>query len=422
MEWFSQFSTYLQGLIIDLGFTLKSAIYTVESVYFLFTILIYFIVDSIVVKYVKAYIKKIADKSKTDIDNYLFDNKVFSYFLHILTIYLWLILIDILVVDFVLLHNLVVIVLKLYMDYYMVRGFIAIFNSVNDIYNSRQQDHKKSIKSYIQVFQLLAIVIGVLVAISIIVSKDISFLLTGIGAFAAVLMLIFKDTILGFVGGIQINANNMLELGDWISVPDAGADGVVIDISLTTVKVQNWDKTISTIPTYSLVSNTFHNWRGMEESGGRRIKRYINIDIHSIKFLKDSELDSLKSIRLLSDYLNKKEDELREYNEKLGIKGEFTNGRHQTNIGVFRAYIEMYLMEKKEINTDMTFLVRQLQSTEKGLPLEIYVFSKIQDWADYEAIQADIFDHLFAIIPEFGLTVFQNPSGADIQSLILSKK
>jgi miniconductance mechanosensitive channel len=418
MEWLSELNIYLQGLFADFGFSAKYAVYTIESIYFVFSILLYLLVDTVVVKYVKKYIKKFADKSKSNIDNYLFDNKVFAYFLHIITIYVWLIFVELVLVEFDLLRTLVVIALKLYMDYYMVRGIIAIFNSINDIYNSRQQDRKKSIKSYIQVFQLLAIVIGVLVAISIVVAKDISFLLTGVGAFAAVLMLIFKDTILGFVGGIQINANNMLELGDWISVPDAGSDGVVIDISLTTVKVQNWDKTISTIPTYSLVSNTFHNWRGMEESGGRRIKRHLNINIHSIKFLKDTEIEKLKNIRLLTDYLNKKEDELKKYNEQLGIKGEFTNGRHQTNIGVFRAYVELYLKEKKEINTDMTFLVRQLQATEKGLPLEIYVFSKIQEWGVYEAIQADIFDHLFAVLPEFGLTAFQNPSGADFQSLV----
>jgi miniconductance mechanosensitive channel len=418
MEWLSELNIYLQGLFADFGFSAKYAVYTIESIYFVFSILLYLLVDNVIVKYVKKYIKKFADKSKTDIDNYLFDNKVFTYFLHIFSIYVWLLFIDLVLVEFDLLHKLAVIALKLYMDYYMVRGFIAIFNSVNDIYNSRQQGHQKSIKSYIQVFQLLAIVIGALVAISIIVEKDISFLLTGIGAFAAVLMLIFKDSILGFVGGIQINANNMLELGDWISVPDAGSDGVVIDISLTTVKVQNWDKTISTIPTYSLVSHAFHNWRGMEESGGRRIKRHLNININSIKFLKDTEIEKLKNIRLLTDYLNKKEDELKKYNEQLGIKGEFTNGRHQTNIGVFRAYVELYLKEKKEINTDMTFLVRQLQATEKGLPLEIYVFSKIKEWGIYEAIQADIFDHLFAILPEFGLTAFQNPSGADFSSLV----
>lgn len=418
MDWISLFQNYLINLLSEMGVSTDYAIKITESILFVISILLYVLVDIVIVKYVKQHIKKLADKSKTNIDDYLFKNKVFTYFLHIITVYLWLILIDYIIIDFVFLKTILVLVLKLTMDYYMVRGIIAIFNSVNDIYTSSQKDSGKSIKSYIQVFQLLAIIIGALVAISIIVSKDISYLLTGVGAFAAVLMLIFKDTILGFVGGIQINANNMLELGDWISVPDAGADGVVIDISLTTVKVQNWDKTISTIPTYSLVSNTFHNWKGMEESGGRRIKRHINIDLASVKFLSDDELDRLKNIKLLNNYLVTKEKELMEYNQKNGIKGDYTNGIHQTNIGVFRAYVDLYLKANENINKDMTLMVRQLQATEKGLPLEIYVFSKVKEWSQYEGIQADIFDHLFAIIPEFGLTVFQNPSGADFKSLV----
>lgn len=418
MDWISLFQNYLINLLSEMGVSTDYAIKITESILFVISILLYVLVDIVIVKYVKQHIKKLADKSKTNIDDYLFKNKVFTYFLHIITVYLWLILIDYIIIDFVFLKTILVLVLKLTMDYYMVRGIIAIFNSVNDIYTSSQKDSGKSIKSYIQVFQLLAIIIGALVAISIIVSKDISYLLTGVGAFAAVLMLIFKDTILGFVGGIQINANNMLELGDWISVPDAGADGVVIDISLTTVKVQNWDKTISTIPTYSLVSNTFHNWKGMEESGGRRIKRHINIDLASVQFLSDDELDRLKNIKLLNNYLVTKEKELMEYNQKNGIKGDYTNGIHQTNIGVFRAYVDLYLKANENINKDMTLMVRQLQATEKGLPLEIYVFSKVKEWSQYEGIQADIFDHLFAIIPEFGLTVFQNPSGADFKSLL----
>ncbi len=417
MEWILNINNHLYNFLLGLNLSPKISKDILESIYVLFAFLGYIIVDKTVIKFVRQYVNKFAAKSKTDIDDILFKNKVFTYFLHIITIYILLLVINKIVVDFVFLNFTLGVVLKLIMDYYMIRGLIATFNAINDIYNSHQQNHKKSIKSYIQVFQLLAIVIGALVAVSIVVSKDISYLLTGIGAFAAVLMLIFKDTILGFVGGIQINANNMLEIGDWISVPDAGADGVVIDISLTTVKVQNWDKTISTIPTYSLVSNTFHNWRGMEESGGRRIKRHVNIDLASIKFLTDDEINRLKDIKLLSDYLNSKEQELQEYNLKMGIKGEFTNGRHLTNVGVFRAYIEFYLKANKDIHANMTFLVRQLQATEKGLPLEIYVFSKRQEWAEYEAIQADIFDHIFAIIPEFDLRIFQNPSGADFKSL-----
>ncbi len=418
MDWLSVLKNNIIHWIEGMGFPLEKAYFAQESLYFLGSFIVFFIFDKLIIYYVMAYVKKIARKSKTRIDDVLFENRVVFYFLRILTVYLWILVLDGIIIHFHLLYQLVFLTLKLYMDYLMVRGFVALFKSANDIYELEQKGRERSIKSYIQVFQLLTILIGVLVAISIVTSKDISYLLTGIGAFAAVLMLIFKDSILGFVGGIQINANDMVRIGDWISVPEANADGTVTDISLTTVKVQNWDKTISTIPTYSLVSNSFRNWRGMEDSGGRRIKRYLNIDLQSIRFCSDAMLTQLKEIRLLHDYLQHKEDELRAYNSKMGIEGDVKNGRHQTNIGVFRAYVEAYLKANSKIHSEMTFLVRQLQSTEKGLPLEIYVFSKIQDWAQYEAIQADIFDHLLAIIPEFKLKVFQNPSGADFRSII----
>ncbi len=303
------------------------------------------------------------------------------------------------------------------MVYLVIRGINAALVSVNSIYERREKSVKRSIKSYIQVLQIIVMTVGVLVVISIIIQKDISYLITGIGAFAAVLMLVFKDSILGFVGGIQINANDMLRPGDWLSVPSAGADGTVIDISLTTVKIQNWDKTISTIPTYSLVMGSFHNWRGMEESGGRRIKRAVNIDMQSIKFVDKEKLDELKKIKLLKSYIDKKDKELIDYNAKNGDETTTYNGRHQTNIGLFRAYVVAYLRAHKEVNQDMTFLVRQLPSTEKGLPLEVYIFSKRQEWAVYEDIQSDIFDHLFSIIPEFELRIFQNPTGNDFRNL-----
>jgi miniconductance mechanosensitive channel len=244
------------------------------------------------------------------------------------------------------------------------------------------------------------------------------YLLGGLGAFSAVLLLIFKDPILGLVGGIQISANDMVRPGDWIVMNKSGADGVVTDISLTTVKVQNWDKTITTIPTYSLVSESFVNWRGMEESGGRRIKRSINIDMNSVKFASPEQLRKLKKIKLVRNYLDKTEKELKAYNEKNNIDDEvLVNGRRQTNLGIFRAYVAEYLKNNPNINQDMTFLVRQLQPGESGIPIEIYVFSKVQEWGKYEDIQSDIFDHLLATIPEFGLQVFQNPSGADFRRL-----
>jgi miniconductance mechanosensitive channel len=240
---------------------------------------------------------------------------------------------------------------------------------------------------------------------------------------SAVLMLIFRDPILGFVGGMQLTFNEMVHIGDWISVPQYNADGVVIEITLTVVKVQNWDKTISMIPTYALVSNSFQNWRGMEESGGRRIKRAVNIDMDSIKFCTDEMLAKFKKIHLLKDYIEQKEKEIEAYNKKNNIDPSVkVNGRRQTNIGVFRAYLKAYLQQRQDIHKNMTFLVRQLKPTEKGLPIEVYVFTKTTEWGKYEEIQADIFDHIFAVIPEFELKVYEYPSNSGILEFLEKKE
>lgn len=239
-----------------------------------------------------------------------------------------------------------------------------------------------------------------------------------LGGLTAVLLLVFKDMILGLVAGIQLSSNNMIARGDWIEMPNYGADGDVIDITLTTVMVQNWDKTITTIPTYALISDSFKNWKGMQESGGRRIKRAVNIDINSIRFVDDELLSKLRKVELLKDYLQDKLQEIDKYNQEHAVDTSLLiNGRKITNIGTFRAYLIAYLRRHPLINKEMTFLVRQLRPTECGLPIEVYVFSNDKVWANYEAIQADIFDHIFAVVPEFGLRVFQNPTGSDFQFL-----
>ena len=255
--------------------------------------------------------------------------------------------------------------------------------------------------------------------ISILLERDPTVLLAGLGAMAAILLLVFKDTILGFVASIQLSANEMVKIGDWIEMRSHGADGTVIDITLTTVKVQNWDKTISTIPTYALVADSFDNWKGMEESGGRRIKRAVSIDMGSIHFCDSAMLNRFERFELIRDYVRQKEAEIIAYNKKKSISDEdIISGRRQTNVGIFRKYLEVYLLQHPMINKDMTFLVRQLHPTPTGLPIEIYVFCKDKAWANYETIQADIFDHIFAVIPEFELRVFQEPSGADISKAI----
>jgi miniconductance mechanosensitive channel len=294
----------------------------------------------------------------------------------------------------------------------------AVLNALHEIYRSLPISQGRNIKGYIQVVKIVFYFIAIILIISIFSGEAPKVLLGGLGAMAAVLILVFKDTILGFVASIQLSANKMVNVGDWISMPKYNADGDVIDIGLNTVKVQNWDKTIATIPTYALVSDSFNNWRGMEESGGRRIKRSLNIDMNSVGFLSKNQIDKFRKFNLLKDYVVQKEKEITEFNKSLNLEAdEVTNGRKMTNLGTFRKYLEEYLMAHPKIHTDMTFLVRYLQPTEKGMPVEIYVFSNDQAWANYEAIQSDIFDHILAILPEFELRVFQNPTGSDFQKL-----
>jgi miniconductance mechanosensitive channel len=229
---------------------------------------------------------------------------------------------------------------------------------------------------------------------------------------------VFKDSILGLVASFQVSANDMVRIGDWIEMPNYGADGDVIDISLNTVKVQNWDKTISTIPTYALVSDPVKNWRGMAESGGRRIQRAIHIDMHTVKFCTEEMLDRFEKFEHLSDYLAPRRREVADFNREHNVDtSQSVNGRRLTNLGTFRAYVSGYLRHHPKIHRDLTFLVRQLQPNDKGIPIEIYVFSNDQEWANYEALQADIFDHIIAAVPAFDLAVFQSPTGRDVRAL-----
>ena len=254
--------------------------------------------------------------------------------------------------------------------------------------------------------------------VAVLIDRSPVILLSGLGAITAVLMVVFKDTLLSLAASIQLTTQELIRVGDWLEVPQFGADGDVIDVALYTITVQNWDKTISTIPTYQLVSGSFKNWRGMSESGGRRIKRSIFIDVNSIHFLSNEEVRRLSRIELLKDYIKSKEEELQTYNASIKTADEpRVNQRHLTNVGTLRAYIRSYLQQHPKIHHDMTLIVRQLQPGPEGLPIEIYCFSNDTNWVNYEAIQADIFDHIFAIIPEFGLRLFQQPAGADFAQL-----
>ncbi len=303
----------------------------------------------------------------------------------------------------------------------IVMGILALDAFLNGslaIYETYEISNKIPIKGFIQVFKIIIYFTSGVFIIAILLDKTPVYLFSSLGALTAVLMFIFKDAILGFVAGIQLTANQMVANGDWIEMPKYGADGDIIEIALTTVKVQNWDKTITTIPTYALITESFKNWRGMSESGGRRIKRSISLDMNTIQFCTEEMLDRFSKIQYISSYIEKQKIELKTYNQAEQVDhSSLVNGRRMTNVGTFRAYVEAYLKNHPKINHEMTFLVRQLAPSEHGLPIEIYVFSKDKAWANYESIQADIFDHILAVIPEFDLQVFQDPSGRDFNKL-----
>ena len=293
----------------------------------------------------------------------------------------------------------------------------ALINALNEMFKLTDLSKKFSIKSYTQIGKLLINIFGIIVVIAVLTGNSPVYLLSGLGALTAVLILVFKDTILSLVSSVQISSNDLFKVGDWVEAPQFGADGDVIDIALHSVKIQNWDKTISVIPTNKLIDSSFKNWRGMAESGGRRIKRSINIDMSSIKFCTNEMIDRYIKYNVIANYLKVKLEEVQRFNIENNITNEsLINGRSLTNIGTFRAYIEGYLRNHNKIHDEMTFLVRQLSPSANGLPIEIYVFSNDTDWLNYEKIQADIFDHLLAVVSEFELKVFQNPSGSDFKS------
>ncbi|MFP7753208.1 mechanosensitive ion channel family protein [Thermodesulfobacteriota bacterium B35] len=295
---------------------------------------------------------------------------------------------------------------------------LALLGSINDIHRLLRRGRGTTISGYVDAARILTFVLGAIFLLAILTDRSPWGLLSLMGGLTAVTMLVFRDSILGFVASIQLTGTDMLRVGDWIEMESHGADGEVMDISIHSVRVRNWDKTITTIPTYQLIAKSFRNWRGMAESGGRRIKRSLHLDMNSIRFISDRELEAFAKIELIREYVREKQRQIEEYNQEHGVDTSvMINGRRQTNVGIFRAYIAAYLRRHPKIRKDMTFLVRHLQPGPEGLPIQIYVFSGDQVWANYEAIQADIFDHLLAALPWFGLRVFQKPGGADLHLL-----
>jgi miniconductance mechanosensitive channel len=363
-------------------------------------------------------VRYLVGRSETRIDDIFVERRVFdklSRFAPALVIYL---LVPLALSGF---DNISAFITGAAMIYMIIIALLVVdslLNAILEIYRTFDASREIPIKGFMQVVKIIVFFIGLIFIVSIILGKNPLYLLSGLGALTAVLLLIFKDSLLGFIAGIQLITNKMIANGDWVEIPKYGADGDVLEITLTTVKVQNFDKTITTVPTYALISDSFKNWRGMQESDGRRIKRSVNIDLSTIKLSSDAEIERYAKIGAIKDYIEGKIKEVAQYNEAHGIdESVAVNGRRLTNVGTFRAYLISYLKNHPMINKDMTLMVRQLAPSEFGLPIEIYVFTRDKNWINYEAIQADIFDHILAVVPEFDLRVFQSPSGSDFKGL-----
>lgn len=417
----NQLSQLAHEYLSSLGIGDEYSKYLISGLWMVFTLLITWLTNKLTKSYLLRFIEKLVRKTKSQYDDLLIKRHVLRRLSNVIPALLLYYMLPVIFQPFTenditeLLQKIVsstILVIILW-------SFSALLGVVNDIYNTFSYAKDRPIRGMIQIIEIAASFITGLVIVHVLFDIDITKIVTGLGATAAVLLLVFKDTILGFVAGIQLSANKMVSAGDWITMPSYKADGTVLDITLNTVKVQNWDKTITTIPTYKLVEDSFINWKGMEHSGGRRIKRSINIDVASVKFCSAEMIERFKKIRLLHNYIVEKEDELLKHNKQKegeSISESLANGRRLTNIGVFRKYLEQYLQENPMINKEMTYMVRQLQPTEKGQPIEIYAFSKVQEWINYESIQADIFDHILAVVGEFELRIYQLPSGADLNS------
>jgi miniconductance mechanosensitive channel len=377
-----------------------------------------FIIDFITSKVIIRLFTQFSDKTKTDFDNLLVKNKVPQNVAHIIPLLVILEFIPKVFIDFPYFENIVEKGFKVFAIVLTLWIGRSLLNALRDYFKTLPRLNDKPIDSYIQVFMIFAWALGILSAFAIITGIEFIKFITTIGAASAIIILVFKDTILGFVASIQVSINDMVRIGDWITFEKYGADGDVIEINLSTVKVQNFDKTITTIPTYALISDSFKNWRGMEESDGRRIKRALNIKLDSIKHLSIEEVDRLKEIQLISSYLESRQSDINTYNTENNINKELLlNGRNLTNIGVFRKYMETYIENHSGTNKEMMIMVRQLAPTAHGIPIEMYAFSSDKRWQNYEYIMADIFDHLIAAVPYFNLEIFELPSNSSFTDL-----
>lgn len=385
----------------------------------LLILLLAWLIDVIARRRLQTLVRVLASQSAATWDDVLVQHKVFARLAHLIPavfLYFGIDLVPELSDKLVTIIRNVVIAFGLFT---LTRALSATLTAVNTLYEAKPDSIERPIKGYIQVAKLIAYGVGTILIISALIDRSPLILLSGFGAMTAVLLLVFKDTILSLVASVQLSSLDMIRVGDWIEMPQFNADGDVIDIALHTVRIQNWDKTITTIPTHRLISESFMNWRGMQDAGGRRIKRSLSIDMQSVRFLSDDEIARFRRFALLKNYIDEKSRELADYNASLDeATAADVNMRRLSNLGTLRAYLINYLRNHKSFHDEMTLLVRQLQPSSTGIPIEIYCFTRTTAWSDYEDIQADLFDHLLAILPEFGLKVYQAPSGTDLQGLL----
>lgn len=413
---FKEITRYFYHLLIDSGMTAYWA-EILNLIFNLIAVLILgYIVNQILHFLSNRFFHRFAKRTKTEFDDFLYKNKAIGNFTNLLTLMLLRWALPEILADFSTFKDDVGIALDIFIVVLVIKFFKSILRTFKDYLNTLENFKDKPIESYLQVFMIFAWMFGLIIIFSMLTGKSVIQFLTALGAVSAVILLIFKDSILGFVASIQVSVNDTVRIGDWISMPKYEADGNVTEINLASVKIQNWDKTITSIPTYYLISDSFTNWRGMTESGGRRIKRSLLIKSASVHFTQKEELEEFRKIQLIASYIAERQQEIGHYNSKMEANKEVAiNGRNLTNLGVFRQYIDLYLENNSAINQDMFVMSRQLQPTAQGIPLEIYAFSKDKAWKNYERVMADIFDHLISAIPYFNLECYEFPSGRDLK-------
>lgn len=399
-------------LITNLGVSAEWVVYCRVFLFIIFLIILSSLVFLFTKRVVIHYLYKIFRKTSFRWDDLFADTKAFDNLAHIVPAVFVRAMAPVIFADF---EQMLPVIIRL-TDAYLIVVTMTVFFAILKVSEYSLAQHEafkdKPLTSYFQLVRILLYIITVILVLSAILAKSPLYFLSAFGAMTAILLLVFKDTILGLVASVQMSSNDMVRIGDWVEMPKFNADGDVIDINLNTVKVQNWDKTITTIPTYFFITDSFKNWRGMQQSGGRRIKRAIFVDAHSVKLVDAEMRAQFKKYQLITDYIESREKEIKEYNEKHQIdRSVLINGRRMTNLGVYRKYIEQYLKNHLKIKQDMTIMVRQLANENKGIPIEIYCFTNTIAWVEYESIQADIFDHLYSTAGFFNLEIFQEPSG-----------